>query len=77
MVPTAERHHTRRRRPTPHAALSACAVERIAADLPTSVRGVFRHLATHGQINEEEATTLLGGARQFRQFSKQLDSLSG
>ena len=41
--------------------------------LPDGVREVFRHLADHGTINEQEATRLLGGARQFRNFSLHLD----
>jgi len=43
------------------------------AILPDGVRDVFRHLADHGSINEQEATRLLGGARQFRNFSLHLD----
>ena len=42
--------------------------------LPPGVREVFRHLADHGSINEEEATRLLGGPRQFRAFSRDLDT---
>jgi hypothetical protein len=41
--------------------------------LPVGVREVFRHLADHGTINEVEATKLLGGPRQFRNFSLHLD----
>lgn len=41
--------------------------------LPYGVREVFRHLADHGTINETEATKLLGGPRQFRNFSLHLD----
>ncbi len=41
--------------------------------LPDGVREVFRHLADHGSINETEATKLLGGPRQFRNFSLHLD----
>lgn len=41
--------------------------------LPPGVREVFRHLADHGTINEIEATKLLGGPRQFRNFSLHLD----
>jgi hypothetical protein len=41
--------------------------------LPDGVRDVFRHIAEHGSINEGEATRLLGGARQFRSFSRHLD----
>jgi hypothetical protein len=37
------------------------------------VRDVFRHIAVHGSISEAEATQLLGGARHFRAFSRQLD----
>lgn len=40
---------------------------------PDGVREVFRHLADHGSINEAEATRLLGGPRQFRAFSRDLD----
>ena len=43
------------------------------ATLPDGVREVFRHLADHGTINEQEATRVLGGARQFRNFSLHLD----
>jgi len=43
------------------------------AALPDVVREVFRRLADHGSINEQEATRLLGGARQFRNFSLHLD----
>lgn len=42
-------------------------------DLPTPDRYVFQHLADHGSINETEATRMLGGARQFRRFSLQLE----
>lgn len=42
-------------------------------DLPAPDRFVFQHLAEHGSINETEATRLLGGARQFRRFSGQLE----
>nr|HPH69563.1 BREX-6 system phosphatase PglZ [Kofleriaceae bacterium] len=42
--------------------------------LPAGVRDVFRQLADHGSINEEEATRLLGGPRQFRAFSRDLDT---
>lgn len=41
--------------------------------LPPGVRDVFRYLADHGTINEAEATKLLGGPRQFRNFSLHLD----
>ena len=41
--------------------------------LPEGVREVFRQLADHGSINEAEATRLLGGPRQFRAFSRELD----
>jgi hypothetical protein len=41
--------------------------------LPDGVREVFRHIADHGTINEAEATKLLGGPRQFRNFSLHLD----
>jgi hypothetical protein len=43
------------------------------ADVPEGVRAVFRHLSEHGSINEAEATQLLGGPRQFRTFSRDLD----
>jgi len=43
------------------------------AALPAGVREVFGHLAAHGSINEDEATRLLGGPRQFRNFSLHLD----
>ncbi len=43
------------------------------AALPDGVREVFRQLAEHGSINEQEATRLLGGARQFRNFSLHLE----
>ncbi len=42
--------------------------------LPTGVRAVFRQLAEYGSINEAEATRLLGGPRQFRAFSRDLDT---
>lgn len=42
--------------------------------LPDGVRAVFRHLAEHGTISEAEATTLLGGVRQFRTFSRSIDT---
>jgi PglZ domain len=54
------------------AAAAASAPEWLAL-LPDGVREVFRHLAEHGSINEQEATRLLGGARQFRNFSLHLD----
>ena len=41
--------------------------------LPAGIRDVFRHLNDHGSINEAEATQLLGGPRQFRAFSRDLD----
>ncbi len=43
------------------------------AGLPDGIRDVFRHLSEHGSINEAEATRLLGGPRQFRAFSRDLD----
>jgi hypothetical protein len=43
-------------------------------DLPVPDRYVFQHLADHGSINETEATQMLGGARQFRRFSVQLEA---
>lgn len=42
--------------------------------LPAEVRLVFRHLAAYGQISEDEATRMLGGARQFRQLSSRFDT---
>jgi hypothetical protein len=48
--------------------------ERWLLDLPEGgIRDVFRHLATHGTINEADATRLLGGPRQFRKFSRELE----
>lgn len=41
--------------------------------LPDPDRYVFQHLVDHGSINETEATKMLGGARQFRRFSVQLE----
>jgi|GEM_PF-6481583 len=41
--------------------------------LPERIREVFRNLAEHGQVNEEEATRILGGPRQFRQFCLQFE----
>ena len=32
------------------------------------------HLATHGLVNEEEATRILGGPRRFRQFSLRFEA---
>lgn len=46
-------------------------------DIPAPDRYVFRHLAGHGSINETEATQMLGGARQFRRFSLQLEAHLG
>src|SRR5690606_2518944 len=37
------------------------------------VREVFRHLAVHGSVNEAEATRMLGGGRQFRNFSRRFE----
>lgn len=42
--------------------------------LPKPDRDIFRHLATHGLVNEEEATRILGGPRQFRQFSLRFEA---
>jgi hypothetical protein len=39
------------------------------------VRDLFRHIATHGIINEAEATRLLGGPNKFRRFSRELEQL--
>lgn len=36
-------------------------------------RGVLKHVATHGSVTEAEATRMLGGARQFRRFSRQIN----
>lgn len=41
--------------------------------LPQPDRYVFQHLAEHGSINEVEATKVLGGPRQFRRFSMNLE----
>lgn len=47
------------------------------SDLPEGgVRAVFKQLLEHGTVTEEEATKMLGGARQFRQFSGKLESYS-
>jgi pSer/pThr/pTyr-binding forkhead associated (FHA) protein len=43
--------------------------------IPLPDRSVFRHLALHGSINEEEAVRLLGSPRQFRRFSGQFEVL--
>ncbi len=59
---------------TPSAAAPPVAPSSWLDDLPPGVREVFRHLAEHGSINEEEATRVLGGARQFRAFSRDLDA---
>lgn len=37
------------------------------------IRDVFRHISVHGSVNEAEATQMLGGARAFRKFSRELD----
>lgn len=37
------------------------------------VRDVFKHLNDHGSVNEAEATRMLGGARQFRSFSRRFE----
>jgi PglZ domain len=39
------------------------------------VRDVFRHLDAHGSINEAEATRMLGGARQYRAFCRDVEEL--
>lgn len=44
--------------------------------IPEPERDVFQHIANHGQINEAEATALLGGARQFRRFSVNFETLA-
>ncbi|MCA9678855.1 MAG: BREX-6 system phosphatase PglZ [Myxococcales bacterium] len=44
------------------------------AEIPEGARAVFKHLAAHGSINEHEATQLLGGPRQFRVFSRNLET---
>lgn len=38
------------------------------------VRRLFEHLASHGSINEGEATQLLGGPRQLRRFSMRFET---
>jgi hypothetical protein len=57
---------------TPRPAPPAADPEWLEA-MQAGVRAVFRHLMLHGSINEEEATRLLGGARQFRAFSRGID----
>lgn len=37
------------------------------------VRDVLRHLAVHGKIDEEDATRILGGARQYRAFGREFE----
>jgi hypothetical protein len=59
--------------PKPPSAPEAATAPAWLATLPDGVREVFQQLADHGQINEQEATRLLGGARQFRNFSLHLD----
>ena len=44
--------------------------------IPEPDRAVFEHIAKHGQINEAEATTILGGPRQFRRFSMNFERLA-
>ena len=45
-----------------------------ADELPEGPREVFRHLAAHGSITEEEVTRMLGGSpRAFRRFSVQFE----
>jgi hypothetical protein len=38
------------------------------------VRAVFSHLETYGSITEEEATRMLGGARNMRAFSRNFEA---
>ena len=38
------------------------------------VRRLFEHLASHGSINESEATQLLGGPRKLRRFSMRFET---
>ena len=40
----------------------------------SKARAVLQHLERYGSITEAEATTMLGGARQFRQFSRNVES---
>lgn len=42
--------------------------------IPDPARRVFHHIAEHGAVNEEEATRILGGARHFRQFSREFET---
>jgi hypothetical protein len=42
--------------------------------LPSPDREVFRHLLTHGLVNEEEATRILGGPCHFRRFSLRFEA---
>lgn len=74
---TDERFQVVLRTRSPAAAVAVVATAPAAPDwlstLPDGVREVFRHIADHGSINEQEATRLLGGARQFRNFSLHLD----
>lgn len=44
-----------------------------ALALPEAVRAVFLHLQTHGSINAEEVTRMLGGPRAFNRFSLQFE----
>jgi hypothetical protein len=46
------------------------------ADIPEWVRQVFHHLATHGTITEDEASALLGGARNLRRLAVQFETLA-
>jgi hypothetical protein len=46
------------------------------ADMPEWVRQVFHHLATHGTITEDEASALLGGARNLRRLAVQFETLA-
>ena len=45
--------------------------------VPEVLHDALIHLATHGRLTEDEATTMLGGARQFRRFSREIDALQG
>ena len=42
---------------------------------PGGVRALFKHLDLHGTVTENEAITMLGGARGLRNFSNQFESL--
>lgn len=44
-------------------------------DLPDGgVRAVFRHLAAYGSVDEAEATSMLGGPRPYRRFSRRFET---